>query len=1332
MLNCKLATALQEAMLLESQNDSSTNISQWVWRLPINLDLAALETSCNQLISRHDVLRSHFMPSGKSLAQQFNQKVTINVDTSKAASNQDLNQQLEKFLISDRHKSFNISVPPLFRCRLFTLADASCCVFTFHQSIMDSDSFALFLNEIICSLKQQPLTEEKAPNYQDFLTWYEKKGSSVDHKYWCGLLQNSPEPLLPKLPMGVSNQAFLTKHKQIKAKLSNVQQLTEFAATQQVNLETIFQAAWIILLHRYCNTDDITFGASGQFRNIQDINTKKMLGSFLNTLPIRIQLTANTTVKSLLNELERQHQIRLLNPHTPLLEILKHGNKDGSLFHTSINFEHVEWESMLEQHGTPWSETQLSDAYESSFNLACNIRLGQELKIKLDYDVDKYNSETANQILKHFQNILSALLKSSSQHVFNVNLLDQIDTEIIKQNSGCKKNGGAFVSVQEKIYRQAQKTPEAIAVSSDTSRLTYNELTQQADNLALRLITKGVCAESIIVIALPRSTDFIVAALAVLRAGAAYLPVNPEEPNARLTSMLTDTKALAILTYKKFTAQLNSHHTELILVDEDTITPKGHTFPICQANQAAYVIFTSGTTGTPKGVLIEHHSLSNHCNAINQAFHITHESVALQFANTVFDVHIEEIFTTLCAGGNLVLRNDDMAKTAREFFAQVIKWKISILNIPTAFWATLVEATNLGQLSWPDCIKTLVVGGERVNTSTFLTYQKQNTQAIQFFNGYGPTETTITSTYYKVPKEFSSLQERTEKLSHKALPIGQPITGATHYIVNNHQRLNPLGVTGELYIGGEGVARGYLNNPELTREKFTALSEISHSDRFYATGDQVFSDGKDLFFVGRVDHQVKVRGYRIELGDIESTLLMGPGVQATLVDVDPMHPDILVAFVKSRKKSNKYIQLLNNHLAEKLPAHMCPSHIKCLSDFPLTAAGKIDRKRLWAAFEQAGTEHQEETNDKPLSERQKKLIGQWKTLLGDIQISLTDSFFDLGGHSLLAVKLFSKIEKEFNISIPLRIFFANPTIDQLDQLIEQNILTPSNEPEKRTVSIGSLHPLQPKGRGCPVYCICGVELYQDLAIMLGEQQPIYGIFLPVEEKMLQSFSDKKKRFELPSVQEMAKDYVNVIRKNQPFGPYKLAGISFGGILAYEIAQQLVADGEIVETLVLIDSFVPRKQSRLSYKKIQSQFERIQMEGLGYLTWLVRKLLSMYTENMKQKKLLDTNHKLDNMDFNLYRALVYRKAALNYSEHLKPFQGKVLLIHALDGGGTNEGFTTNDHGWGKYANGGVKRINVQGDHVGVLKQPNVKVLADNIKNDIQTTSYITVQPEGIDK
>ena len=665
-------------------------------------------------------------------------------------------------------------------------------------------------------------------------------------------------------------------------------------------------------------------------------------------------------------------------------------------------------------------------------------------------------------------------------------------------------------------------------------------------------------------------------------AGGAFVPLDPQEPQQRIEFVLRDAKVTRLLVSRQTRGRLESGCAIELDVDdpareEDLDEPTEWVFP--NPASPAYVIYTSGSTGEPKGVCISQGALANHLRAITEQFALVPQDRVLQFMALTFDAALEELIPTLATGATLVLRNDAIVNSARDFFDSVAAENITVLNLPTAFWHQLVQAQHL---KWPSCLRLVVVGGERVSPEAHRRFREADTGHIRWMNSYGPTETTITSTCYD-----------DEEGDHGAngIPIGRPLAGVSHFVLDEHLRLVPPGAAGQLYIGGAGVALGYLYREELTAQRFVA-HPFREGARLYATGDRVRRTAAGNYvYIDRLDNQVKVRGFRVELGEIESRLRRHPAVgEAAVVMHKRLAGDAsLVGFVTVDGARDVSEELLREHLAAALPAHMVPSRIIISASLPTTPSGKLDRVALAECelAERLDSDAPPSVTDSLLG----TLMHIWTNVLGAPVTNTSTSFFDLGGHSLLVVQMFSEIEQRIGRTCSAAAFFKNPTISHLAELLRASTdLDPS----------GLIQLTQGQPGILPLFLVAGLtgsEMdYVHLVDALSDDVPVYAL-------RLRAFRDSEHPDQ--TLREAARDLADLMQEAQPRGPYAVAGYSAGGILALVIAEELRARGESTDFVGLIDSAPPNSVPVPSPLTSPRRLVRMLKAGVGR----VRELLA---------------------------------------------------------------------------------------------------------------------------
>jgi amino acid adenylation domain-containing protein len=591
------------------------------------------------------------------------------------------------------------------------------------------------------------------------------------------------------------------------------------------------------------------------------------------------------------------------------------------------------------------------------------------------------------------------------------------------------------VAVHELVEMQAEKTPNHVAVVFDGRELTYGEMNRRANRVAYYLRGLGVGPEIIVGICMERSIEMLVGLLGILKSGGAYLPLDPQYPKERLAHMLTNSRVPVVMTQETLQDEIPESEVRHINIDRDwnEISKESHTNPVSTAKPSnlAYVIYTSGSTGIPKGVMIEHKSLVNYTMAACDNFKIEPDDRVLQFASLSFDTAAEEIFTCLTRGATLVLRTDEMLGSTKKFLESCSQLGITILDLPTAFWHQMVSDMSANNLKLPDPLRLVILGGEKALPDRVKAWQDHVDQGVALLNTYGPTEATIVATHY-------DLTGIPVKDVSQEIPIGKPIQNARAYILNKNLQPVPVGVGGELCIGGVGLARGYLGRAELTKEKFLD-DPFKVGERIYKTGDYAayLPDG-NIRYLDRLDDQVKVRGFRIELGEIEAALTAHDDVRQVVVvarDFDAGDTR-LVAYILTEDGRPFSPTELRRSLRERLPEYMVPQYFSELEVFPLTPAGKVDRKALAAAFKPGGV--QEAGHIEPRNENEKLIAAIWQELLGLDSVSVHDNFFEIGGHSLLGMQVIARIERETGVRLSPREFIFQ-TLGQVAVILKEKL-----------------------------------------------------------------------------------------------------------------------------------------------------------------------------------------------------------------------------------------------------------------------------------------------------
>jgi aspartate racemase len=837
--------------------------------------------------------------------------------------------------------------------------------------------------------------------------------------------------------------------------------------------------------------------------------------------------------------------------------------------------------------------------------------------------------------------------------------------------------------IHQLFEAQVEQTPDAVAVVFGDEQLTYKELNQRANQLAQHLGNLGVEPEVLVGICVERSLEMVVGLLGTLKAGGAYVPLDPAYPPERLVFMLEDAKVAVLLTQARLVESLPKHQGRIVCLDTDweIIERQSDENPPCNftSETLAYVIYTSGSTGKPKGVLVPHSGVSNLATALHRTINVQPNSRMLQFASLSFDSSVTELVMTLLAGATMVMGTRDSLLPGPSLIQLLRGFEIATVVLAPSVLA-LLPANELPAL------RTVIVAGEACSPDLVAKWSSGR----RFFNGYGPTECTVCTTIVECND------------SKEAPPIGRPLPNTQVYILDAQKQLVPIGVPGELYIGGVGVTRGYLNRPELTAERFipNPFSNDSGS-RLYKTGDltRYLPDG-NIEFLGRIDHQVKIRGFRIELGEIEAVLRQNQAVQDAVVigqeyDVNDKR---LVAYVVPSQEEVFSSSELRRYLKEKLPDHMVPSTFVRLEALPLTPNDKVDRRALPIPDRIRSVE---ETFAPPLTLFEEVLTGIWSEVLRLDSVGIHDNFFELGGHSLLAVRVLAQIEKTFGKNLPLATLFQSPTIEQLANILRQ---------KGWSAPCQTLVTIQPGGSKPPLFFIHvlgeGLKFCRPLTSYLDPEQPIYGLAIGIMDEV-----------SLNEVEDVVALYIKEMRSIQPEGPYLLAGICCGGRVAYEMALQLHAQGQKVALLALVDTLkdgeaikiIPVKERVLAHWKNLLRLGPAYLLNKRRLGEVKNRLMSIYCEFYERLGLPLPQ---------ACQSFTYRekKEEGNIEWVFAPqdvYPGRVTLFRAID----NIGFIEHDLGWSELAPGGLDIHDVPGDTFNMLEEPHIQVLAKKLRDCI---------------
>lgn len=1040
-------TPTQQAMLIYSlyAPASRAYFEQVCYAYDGPLDVAAFRKAWQQVVARHDILRSSFFSSegdqpGRSVLAEV--ELPFQYLDWRNLSRIDRRQSLERFLQSDGERGFNLARPPLIRVAVLQFGDEEFrIVVSNHHIILDGWSMSLLRREVSQSYTRLvhgrgddlPL----APQFDEYVQWLEKQDTSSAADFWRRQLEGFVAP--NRLAIDVkTNDAPRAGELFAETTVSLPVELTKAikasARSRHVTISTMLQGAWAILLSRYCASDDVLFGMTISGRPYDLPQVESQVGLLINTLPVRVQFSEDESISDFLKRIQDGVTGALEFGYCSLKQIQQWSSVplNFPLFETLVVFENFAGaNSLFELAGEiRVCSSQLS---RTNYPLTLVINPDQQLRLQVVYHANRFHEADMERLLAHLAKILEAISADANAMVHSVPMLTARETRLLDSFNNSATEFPTGIAVTQLFERQAQATPEAVALVSEDQTMTYAELEARANKLARHLKALGVGAESLVGICLPRSPAMVTAVLGVLKAGGAYVPLDPTYPEGRLAFMLSDSGVEVAITLAQFAPRLGTH-CPLFCLDTDAGPLDSYAATnlndSAEPGDAAYVIYTSGSTGEPKGTVIEHRSLSNFTQAAVDAYQITAADRVLQFASLNFDTSVEEIFPILVQGGTLVLRTEAMLSSAKHFLEACAQFGITVLDLPTAYWHQLTDELVTDNLSVPDSLRLVILGGEKALPERLARWRTRVGNHVKLVNTYGPTETTVVAT-------ISNLSDQIED---SEAPIGRPVANTFAYVLDRRQQRMPVGFPGELYLGGAGVARGYLHQPELTKEKFLANPFAEQrAPRLYRTGDVVrYRPDGQLEFLGRIDNQIKIRGFRVELEEIEAALRTYKYVNDAVVLTEEQAGDKrLIAYVVAGKDIS--VNELRRFLSDQLPAYMVPAVFTFVAEIPLLPNGKTDRRALKDIASWAETVSAEVAA--PRSPLEESVAEVWATVLKVERPSIHDNFFELGGHSLLAAKLISNLRRQMNVELSLIDIFQAPTIAKLSNTIYERQTT---------------------------------------------------------------------------------------------------------------------------------------------------------------------------------------------------------------------------------------------------------------------------------------------------
>ncbi len=1157
-------------------------------------------------------------------------------------------------------------------------------------------------------------------------------GELVDKQlqYWKEKLQGVT-PLL--LPTDFPRQAVQTTNGAVINFSINqdlVEQLQQLSNQQGVTLFMTTLAAFKVLLYRYTEQQDICVGTATANRT-SSYEVENLIDFFANTLALRDEVNGENSFTEFLHQVKETTIKAYENQEVAFEKVVEAVVKESDLSRNPLFEVIFVWQNL---HTIPTFNlkdvevsTEKYDSRRCKFDLTFIIKaIASGLEISVEYCTDLFSEPTIKRMIAHYKQLLGSIVKQPHQKIGLLSMLTVAEKhQLLVEFNDTAAAYPKDKTIVDLFEEQAARTPEATAIIFKDEQLTYKELNERCNQLAHYLKSKDVKEETLVPIFIERSIEMIVGILGILKAGAAYVPIDTEYPKERIQYMLGDLKARIMVSNEYGKSKLQGIVEDIFIIEPGNRLFNLNNQPLYnpqtrpKANHLAYMIYTSGSTGKPKGAAVTHSGVTNLLLWYIKEFSITHKDKNLIISSPAFDLTQKNIFSPLLVGGTIVL--PDLHYYDSSLIIKCIREKsVTIINCaPSAFYPLVVDNINLSGLN---SLRLVVLGGEPIHLKQLENWILQEDYECEIVNSYGPTECTDIATFFrmKTPKEFIN----------KVIPIGKPNNNVQLLVLNKFEQLQPIGVFGEICISGDSLGAGYVNDKVLTDEKFIEISISKDAKtRIYKTGDVGrWREEGNIEYLGRKDNQVKINGNRIELGEIESALNQHSAIQQAVVLTREDSPGSqrLVAYIVAHHKHIPTSEL-HQFLIKKLPEYMVPSVFVFLKSMPVTPHGKIDRSSLpvpdQERIEMRGT-------SVPKNAIELKLKNIWEECLKVSSIGVDENFFELGGNSIQAAQLFSSIRKNMGKQLPLSILFKAPTIEELAIYVSE---------ESPEIFGSSIVPIQPKGFKQPLFLMHAgagtVLLYKSLTLYLGSDQPVYGI----QAKGLNGYECPHTRIE-----DMATHYINEIRTVQSEGPYLLGGYCLGVILAFEMAQQLTRQNQKVALIANFNGVSPiyihpadlpnviedendlKTNTDILSEGTSDHFKKfVSLTTKNKIVFLLRKIISYKRwrkiRGVFYKFYIFRNKPLPAVLLKSYFLATNDAIAAKYKP--KPYPGRMIIFRSP------EIYLDPYLGWDGLVTGGIETCDIPGKHINrreIINEPFVQYTAKKLKYYLENiaSSHIT--------
>ncbi|QDY84671.1 amino acid adenylation domain-containing protein [Paenibacillus polymyxa] len=1028
-------TPMQKGILYHSMKDSQQNFYyvQGYAQLEGNIDPHILEKGFNFVIQKHDVLRTAFVQEKLKQPIQIvlkHREAKLEVRDITHLNKADQESFIERYKEEDRAKPYQLAKDVLIRLHLIkTSYSKYILLWNFHHIVMDGWCWSLVFEEILTVygnlIQHQPLPRQSATKYSEYIQWLKNQDTNAAARYWQAYLHGYEETaIIPRQQKG-NGSAYHTEEFSYLLSETVTERLAALSQKEHTTLNHVIQTAWGILLQKYNRTNDVVFGAVVSGRPPEVPNVERIVGLFINTIPVRMIRKPGDTFRKLLATMHEGMIQSKPFEYSSLADIQANSDCGGQLFDHICVFEN--YASSLDSlreikdhlgftiHGGGGVE-------QNNYNLSIVFLPGKQLEVSFVYNREVYTRSFIQSLAKHFQNIIDGILLNPDIDIDSLKIVTtDEEQEMLKLSHRNQADYPDDETVTTLFQKQVVKAPNAVALSCNQQTLTYSELDKASNQLARYLIQKGVESETIVAISVERSVEMVIGILAIIKAGATYMPIDPHYPIERIEYTLEDSGASFLIVDDP--DSIPTKYTGQVIALYDAIWAKESEQGLAELNtpcSSAYIIYTSGSTGKPKGVMVEHRNVVQLLFNSTHLFDFDHRDVWTMFHSMCFDFSVWEMYGALLYGGRLVIVPRETAQDAAQFRQLLLEEKVTILNqTPSAF--NMLSALEEPHSS-PLHIRRIIFGGEELSPVQLKEWNDKYPHT-ELINMYGITETTVHVTYKKITQE---------EIDSNRSNIGNTMATLNAYILDDQHHLMPIGVPGELYVTGGGVTRGYLNREELTKERFID-NPFKPGEKMYKSGDLAkwLSNG-DMEYLGRIDHQVKIRGHRIELNEVSTQLLIYPGVKegTVLAKQDKDGYSYLCAYLVPEEHCS--LEDLRKHMENSLPEYMVPSFYIEMEQLPINSNGKILRSGL---PEPADFKKRDIHMIEPSNELEFKLLGIYQDVLGFQHISTTDHFLKLGGHSLKAAMLVSRIHKSLEVQVTIRDILLNPTVREMAKLI---------------------------------------------------------------------------------------------------------------------------------------------------------------------------------------------------------------------------------------------------------------------------------------------------------